>query len=44
MARVDQSALDRWRTLDAALALAALADHAKADASYRPVKSRRSSR
>jgi len=35
---VDNSRLERWRRLDAAAVLAVLADHAKQDRDYLPVK------
>jgi len=41
---VDDSLLARWRSLDAAVVLQALADYAKPDLSYSPIKTRRSSR
>lgn len=41
---VDNFALRRWRALDAALVLSKVADYAKADATYTPVKNRSSSR
>lgn len=44
MAIVDNSTLERWRALDAVPVLLSLADHAKADVSYVPVASKKSSR
>ena len=41
---VDNSDLERWRSLDAAAALNALADYAKEDASYVPRLSTKSTR
>lgn len=41
---MDNFSLERWRGLDATTALLALADYAKADATYVPVASTRSSR
>lgn len=41
---MDNSSLGRWRELDAVTALMALADHAKADRTYTPVKSPKTSR
>ena len=38
MAAVDNSALERWRSLDAVGVLLAIADHAKRDASFVPAK------
>lgn len=35
--RVDQSALDRWRALDAEEVLRAFAEHSKRDATYVPM-------
>jgi len=36
--RVEEADLSRWRTMSASRALAALADHAKKDVSFVPVK------
>lgn len=44
MAAVDNCELARWRCLDASCVLIALACHAKSDASYEPVKDKRSVR
>lgn len=44
MAAVDNLALQRWRALDAALVLSKVADYAKADSAYVPVKDRSLSR
>ena len=44
MKSVDKSALERWRELDAATLLCALAEHAKQDISYVPVTNRATSR
>lgn len=44
MKAVDNSLLERWRELDAVTALMALADHAKADVTYTPAKSPKTSR
>lgn len=41
---VDNSELRRWRNLSAAEALSAIADYAKIDASFRPLKSAASTR
>lgn len=41
---MDNSNLERWRQLDATTVLLAVADYAKVDASYTPVKSTQSSR
>ena len=41
---MDKFLLERWRGLDAAEALLALADYAKADATYVPTASNKSSR
>lgn len=38
MGRVEESDLGRWRTMAASRVLAALADHAKKDVSFIPVK------
>lgn len=38
MGRVEESDLSRWRTMAASRALVALADHAKKDVSFVPVK------
>lgn len=42
--RIDGAVLARWRGLDAASALAAIADHAKRDQTFRPVKDAKTSR
>lgn len=44
MGRVEESDLGRWRTMAASRALAALADHAKKDVSFVPVKDARTER
>lgn len=44
MPRVDSGELGRWRSLDAAVALAALADHAKRDPTFEPIKDRTTTR
>lgn len=44
MPRVDAEELRRWRGLDAATALSALADHAKPDPSFTPIKTKSTSR
>ena len=36
--RIDGAVLARWRSLDAATAVAAIADHAKRDRTFKPVK------
>lgn len=41
---VDNSELQRWRALSAAEALAAIAEYAKNDATFRPLKSAASTR
>jgi hypothetical protein len=41
---VDESLLERWRSLDAAQVITAIADYAKPDPTYVPVKTERSSR
>lgn len=41
---MDNLSLKRWRALDAVLVLNEVAEHAKADAAYEPVKDRSSSR
>jgi hypothetical protein len=41
---VDNSTLERWRSLDASTVLLALADHAKVDATYVPATSSKSTR
>lgn len=41
---MDNFTLERWRSLDAARVLSALAEHAKVDAAYTPAKSALSSR
>lgn len=42
--RIDGVALSRWRSLDAAVAIAAIADHAKRDKTFKPVKDSATSR
>lgn len=44
MPRVDSGEIGRWRSLDAAVALTALADHAKRDLTFEPVKDRTTTR
>ena len=44
MAAVDHSSLARWRSLEATAVLRALADYAKRDVTFRPVKDRATSR
>src|SRR6266545_4630151 len=44
MGAVDQSSLVRWQSLDAADVLHTLADHAKRDVTFRPVKDSKTSR
>ncbi len=44
MPSVDSGELGRWRSLDAAVALAALADHVKRDPTFEPIKDRRTTR
>lgn len=39
MAAVDRSLLERWRSLDSVYVLSAIADYAKRDLSFAPVKS-----
>jgi len=41
---VDSSLLERWRSLDAKVVLAALAEYVKQDGTYKPVKDQASSR
>ena len=41
---VDKSDLERWRTMSAAVVLAALSDYAKKDQDYRPVRDSASTR
>ena len=41
---VDKASLERWRSLDSVLVLQAIADHAKPDLTYSPIKTQRSSR
>jgi hypothetical protein len=41
---VDNSVLERWRALDAQVVLAALAEYAKQDSTFKPVKSQATSR
>lgn len=40
MPRVDSGEIGRWRNLNAAVALMALADHAKRDPTFEPIKDR----
>jgi hypothetical protein len=44
MAAVDKSLLERWRSLDAVDVVSALADYAKRDPSFVPIKSTTSER
>jgi len=44
MKAVDKSSLARWRTIDAASCIAALADYAKADTNFVPRKDKHSTR
>ncbi|HJV50642.1 MAG TPA: hypothetical protein VJ652_04240 [Noviherbaspirillum sp.] len=44
MPRVDEGELGRWRQADAASVLLALADYAKKDVTFEPIKDRASSR
>lgn len=44
MSTVDNSALERWRALDAVFVLEVLADHAKADVTYVPQRQNTSTR
>lgn len=44
MTRVDSGDIGRWRSLDAAVALMALADHAKRDPTFEPIKDRATTR
>ncbi len=44
MPRVDSGEIGRWRGLDAAVALSALADHAKRDSTFEPIKDRTTTR
>ena len=44
MRMVESDDLDRWRTLDAAITLQALADHAKRDVTFEPIKNAGTSR
>jgi hypothetical protein len=44
MPAVDNSLLERWRSLDAAIVVRTLADYAKPDPTYVPVKARHSQR
>lgn len=44
MPRVDSGDIGRWRSLDAAVALIALADHAKRDPTFEPIKDRAATR
>lgn len=41
---VDKASLERWRSLDAVVVLQALADHAKPDPTYSPIKTQCSTR
>ncbi len=41
---MDNSSLQRWRSLDAAIVLLSFADHAKKDASYRALRGTESTR
>jgi hypothetical protein len=42
--RIDSGELGRWQTLDAAAALTALADYAKRDPTFKPIKDRATTR
>jgi hypothetical protein len=42
--RIDGAVLSRWRSLDAATAVAVIADHAKQDRTFKPVKDATTSR
>lgn len=42
--RIEGTVLERWRSLDAATAVAAIADHAKQDKTFNPVKDAATSR
>jgi hypothetical protein len=42
--RIDNTVLARWRELDAAVVLAAIADHAKEDRTFAPTKNPATSR
>lgn len=44
MTRVDSGDIGRWRGLDAAVALMAIADHAKRDVTFEPIKNRTTTR
>lgn len=44
MPRVDSSEIVRWRSLDAAVALLALARHAKRDPTFEPIKDQATTR
>lgn len=44
MPRVDSQELSRWRGMDAAKALSALADHAKRDTTFEPIKNQTTTR
>lgn len=44
MGRVDPAELSRWRAKDATVTLAALAEHAKRDPAFEPIKSRATTR
>lgn len=44
MPRVDSGEIGRWRSLDAAVALMALADHAKRDPTFEPIKDQTTTR
>ena len=43
-ATVDRSSLARWRSLEASVVLCAVADYAKRDVTFHPVKDRRTTR
>jgi hypothetical protein len=42
--RIDSAVLLRWRNLDAAIVVTAIADHAKEDRTFRPIKNATTSR
>lgn len=44
MPRIDSGELGRWRTLDAVVTLLALADHAKRDPTFEPIKNQATTR
>lgn len=44
MPRVDSGELGRWRSLDAAVVLTAISDHAKRDPTFEPIKDRTTTR